>query len=124
MSSENIEMLVQLATLGQIRALKELLCAHRDINVNLKNEDGNLAVVEAARRNNPEMVRLLVQYGADLSAKDAMGREVKGWAKKYNNEEILSLFNQKSFENDQMETKIDKNKVNNGKSSPPIVSCK
>jgi ankyrin repeat protein len=89
MSNEQIPLL-QIVSLGQIEKLRDLLRTSK-IDVNETDENGGLAVVIAARRNDLSMLRLLVEHGAKLNEKDGWGRTVDGWARKHNNIEMLTF---------------------------------
>ncbi len=90
--------LIQIVKLGQIRALKEFLSKSKNIDVNQKDEHGNFAAIEAARNNDLDILKILVDYGAKLNLKDGFGRTVDGWAKKHNNKEMIMYIESKLSE--------------------------
>ncbi len=90
MSDETIE-LIQIAKLGQTRALKNLLSKSKDIDVNQNDEFGNFAAIEAARNNDLDMLKTLVERGAKLDLTDGFGCTVTGWAKKHRDEEMINF---------------------------------
>ena len=93
MSDEILELL-QIVSLGQIRALENLLSRSKNLDVNEKDEYGNFAAIIAARRNDLDMLKLLVEHGAKLDLKDGFGRTIMGWAIKYKNEETIKYINE------------------------------
>jgi uncharacterized protein len=78
-----------LASLGQIRAVKEMLVNQYDPNE--KDDNGCTAVMVAAQRNDFEMLQLLAKYGASLDVKDSCGRTPLGWAERYKNAKMVSF---------------------------------
>lgn len=97
MDEENSELLGTVS-MGQIRALNELLSESPNIDVNGKNVDGNFAAMIAAQHNDLPMLKLLVSHGARLDLKDGFGRTVMGWAKKHKNNEMVEFINNKLSE--------------------------
>ncbi|MBQ6738048.1 MAG: ankyrin repeat domain-containing protein, partial [Synergistaceae bacterium] len=65
------------------------------INVNAKADDGQTALMYAARFNkNPEVLRALINVGADMKAKDNLflGKTARDWAVQSNaNPEIIKI---------------------------------
>ncbi|KJH49002.1 ankyrin repeat protein [Dictyocaulus viviparus] len=59
--------------------------------------EGEFAVHIAAKSNQLETVRLLLEYGADLCQKDAMGRNVIHWAAANSSSTLKELSNEASF---------------------------
>ncbi|MFO7955892.1 MAG: ankyrin repeat domain-containing protein [Candidatus Brocadiia bacterium] len=57
---------------GSMRVLKARLAEGADVNVT--DEHGDSPLLAAAERSDPEMVRLLIEHGADLHHVDAGGR--------------------------------------------------
>lgn len=60
-------------------------------DVNEANSDGDCAVLVAARRNDLELFKILIEAHANLDVKDAAGCSVLDWAKQYNNTEMIEL---------------------------------
>lgn len=60
------------ATLGDARAVDQLLQIHRPL-VNTTNRFGHTALHIAAYHNHPQVVRVLLQRGADIHIKDQCG---------------------------------------------------
>ncbi|KAK0721372.1 hypothetical protein B0T21DRAFT_338099 [Apiosordaria backusii] len=58
---------------GSIDVVLELLVA--GAQPNLTDEQGNTALMVAARLNRPSIMRLLIRHGADVSVKNANGRD-------------------------------------------------
>lgn len=127
MSEEKTEknaMLIQIIVLNQIEVLKRLLARNPNIDLNLKDEYGHLPVIEAAKRNNLSMVKLLVEHGAKLHDKDGMGRNVEGWAKKHNNKDMINFLEQDPSNATPKKSKSSPGKDNDGSDLSNIVSCK
>ena len=60
------------ATMGDARAVDQLLQVHRPL-VNHPNKFGHTALHLAAYHNQPQVVRILLQHGANAHAKDSYG---------------------------------------------------
>ena len=75
---------------GDTAAVKDLL--DKGVNVNAKTRYGATALSYACDRANLELVKLLVERGADVNAKDTFYGEVPlGWALGKGNVEIVKL---------------------------------
>ena len=75
--------------MGYAPGVEKLLIAGK-CDVNYVNDDGDTALMVAASRNDTEMMRLLITYGANLDA--GMGREyLMGNAEYYHNNEMVLL---------------------------------
>ena len=90
---EETSLLIGIVSLGQIKALNELLSQYTNLDVNEKDDDGNFAAIIAAKHNDLSILKLLVHHGAKLDLKDGYGRTVIGWAKKHKNEEMIYFIN-------------------------------
>ena len=53
------------------------------------------ALIEAANVNNLDIVKYLVQNGAEVNAEDSRGGTALGWAKKHNNAEMINFLEAK-----------------------------
>jgi ankyrin repeat protein len=99
MSDEKLE-LIEIVSSGQIKAVRELMDKKNSgalkLDLNERDGEGNLAAVIAAKRNDLEMLELLVSNGARIDLADSYGRTVEGWARKYKNEEMLQFIMSKS----------------------------
>lgn len=82
--------IVQAAALGQLDDVKELLNNH-DVDVNESDDAGTTAIINAAKRNDTLMVKLLIQGGADIEATDDFGYSAAIWAKQNDNQEMINL---------------------------------
>ena len=83
--------LIRLVSIGNVPAVKKLLSAAK-CKVNYINDNGDTALMVAANRNDTEMMRLLITYGANLDA--GMGREyLIKHAESYHNNEMVLLIN-------------------------------
>jgi ankyrin repeat protein len=86
--SEEIKVIVDkfftLVSLGQIKAVKEFIESD-NIDVNLQNEYKNCAVLIAARNNDTNMLKMLIEKGAKIDVADSDGRTVTGWLKYHKN---------------------------------------
>ena len=59
--------------------------------INHANEDGNTALIIAANKNNKEMVKLLLENGADPSIKNKYGKTALDIANEKGNQEIIKI---------------------------------
>jgi ankyrin repeat protein len=118
MSDERNEMLIQIVVLGKIEILRKLLARDENIDLNLKDEYGHLPVIEAAKRNNLPMVKLLVKHGAKLHSKDGAGRNVEGWANKHKNKDMINFLKQDQSHTPQTKSKSSTGKDNFGSDLP------
>lgn len=60
-------------------------------DVNIKDSNGNTALIEAIRNNQPEIVNLLLKAKADVPIHNYLGKNATTYAKETNQEEFLSL---------------------------------
>ncbi len=85
LSPQEIEML-QVAAKGDTARVKELL--DKGVNVNMRGNDRNTPIMEAAYGGHFETVKLLLDHGADLSAKKNDGADARGLA---HGKEVIEL---------------------------------
>ncbi len=86
LSPMQVEML-QVAAKGDNARIKELL--ENGVNVNMRGDDQNTPIMEAAYGMHLDTVKLLLDHGADLSAKKIDGATPIGLAR---SKEIVDLF--------------------------------
>lgn len=90
--SPEIIPLTSLVSLGQLAAVRELKQKLNDrLTVNNQDASGNLPATIAAERNDLPMLKLLVEYGADLELLDGRGRNALGWARKNQDNEMITF---------------------------------
>jgi ankyrin repeat protein len=87
----DISILLDMIALGQIETVETVLNESPGYDVNQKNKLGTFPALLAANQNNLRLLKLLVTHGARLDQKDASGRTVMGWAKKYDNQEMIDF---------------------------------
>lgn len=85
LSPQQVEML-QVAAKGDNARVKELL--DRGVDVNMRGNDQNTPIMEAAYGGHFETVKLLLDHGADLSAKKTDGADARGLA---HGKEVIEL---------------------------------
>lgn len=91
MEKDNV-LLIEIVALGQIQAVKELIQKlGLELDLNEKDSCGNVAIIIAAERNDFQMLKLLLENGANLNVKDGRGRTVKGWILHNKNIEMLEF---------------------------------
>lgn len=83
------ELLLLCAGLGHEKIARALL--DKGINVNAKGIKQRTSLMAAAAFDKPDMVRLLLEYGADLDAKDEDGLSAIQVAENKGNHEVLTL---------------------------------
>lgn len=86
LSPQEVEML-QVAAKGDSAKVKELL--DKGVDVNMRGNDRNTPIMEAAYAGHLETVKLLLDHGADLSAKKSDGADPRGLA---HGKEVIELF--------------------------------
>lgn len=87
MENERDVKIVDVVSLGQLEDTRELI--RRGLDVDDPDENGNYAVTMAARRNDLEILKILIDAGAELNLFDGMGRKAITWARKYKNQEMI-----------------------------------
>jgi len=85
LSPQEVEML-QVAAKGDNARVKELL--DKGVDVNMRGNDRNTPIMEAAFGGHVETVKLLLDHGADLSAKKNDGADPRGLA---HGKEVIEL---------------------------------
>jgi len=69
----------------------KFLIDHEPNAINSKNDEGKTALHYAIERNKPEVVKLLLEYGADLNIEDPKGSTPLDYTTRTNNEEINKI---------------------------------
>jgi uncharacterized protein len=69
------------------------LLLDRGAKTNLKSKDGQTALVVAAGRGDDILAKILIDHGADPTIGDNLGMSAASYAKLFNNEKMLALFN-------------------------------
>lgn len=86
--------LITVVSMGYASGVKKLL-EHGKCDVNYVNDDGDTALMVAARRNDVKIMKMLIAYGANLDA--GMGREyLILHAESYHNNDMVLLINNHS----------------------------
>ena len=83
--------LLKAIEIGQIGTARAFIAEGDDVNE--FSESGNCPLLEAASRNDTQMVELLLEHGADPEVHDMRKNSPLSWAKKYNNAEMENLIN-------------------------------
>jgi uncharacterized protein len=79
--------MLQVAAMGNTARVKELL--DKGVDVNMRGNDRNTPLMEAAYGGHLETAKLLLDHGADLSAKKTDGADPRGLA---HGKEVIELF--------------------------------
>jgi len=75
-----------------------ILLSDPSININYSDYSGETALIKAVQRGKGSVVRILLdQKGIDVDAVDDSGRSALDYAKRYENQEIVKLFQQKGY---------------------------
>lgn len=69
--------------------LKKLI--EQKCNVNEKDASGTCAIIEAAKRNDTDMVKMLLDAGAKPLVQNRMGCSTLSWAEHHKNTQMLSM---------------------------------
>ncbi|WP_131784117.1 ankyrin repeat domain-containing protein [Legionella gresilensis] len=125
--------IIEMAKLGQIQAIIERLNTYTQkndlLNIDEEDDEGNSAILIAARRNDLKMLKILLDHGANRNVVDVYGRNALYWAKENGNtkmqflletpakeisgDEIMAIENSSSFktiseEQEEIQSSVDK----------------
>lgn len=81
--------LMEAAQLGDLKTAGLLLERHADTDI--QSKDGQTALILAVGRKDIPMVKLLSEHGANWKITDSLGMSALGYAKLFNNKDILSF---------------------------------
>ena len=84
--------LMEAAQIGDLKTAQLLLSKNADTNIQGKN--GQTALIFAVGRKDVAMVKLLIEHHADWNIADRLGMSALGYAKLFNNKEILEAMQQ------------------------------
>jgi len=84
--------LMEAAQIGDLKTAQLLLSKNADTNIQGKN--GQTALIFAVGRKDVPMVKLLIEHHADWNIADRLGMSALGYAKLFNNKEILEAMQQ------------------------------
>ena len=84
--------LMEAAQIGDLKTAKLLLSKNADTNI--QSKDGQTALIFAVGRKDIPMVKLLIEHHADWNIADRLGMSALGYAKLFNNKEILEAMQQ------------------------------
>ena len=84
--------LMEAAQIGDFKTAELLLSKNADTNIQGKN--GQTALIFAVGRQDIPMVKLLIKHHADWNIADQLGMSALGYAKLFNNKEILKAMQQ------------------------------
>lgn len=86
-----IEAFFQAVKNNKVSAVKKIL--NQGVNVNEKDDElGNTAISHAVFARNPELIKLLLEHGADSHVKNNRGYSTLDAAKLLGSNEIIELF--------------------------------
>lgn len=80
--------LMDAAQLGDLKTAELLLSKNADTNI--RSKDGQTALIFAVGRQDIPMVKLLIEHHADCTIADNLGMSALGYAKLFNNKNILA----------------------------------
>lgn len=83
--------LIDYVKLGDITKVQELIAA--GVNLNHQDEYGYTALIWAASYSKPDMVKLLLNSGADDQITDIDKHNALYWANYYGHPEVIELLN-------------------------------
>ena len=84
--------LMEAAQLGDLKTAQLLFS--KNANTNIQSKDGQTALILAVGRQDVPMVKLLIEHNADWNIADRLGMPALGYAKLFNNKEILEAMQQ------------------------------
>ena len=84
--------LMEAAQIGDLKTSELLLSKNADTNI--QSKDGQTALILAVGRKDTQMVKLLIKHHADWNITDRLGMSALGYAKLFNNQEILEAMQQ------------------------------
>ena len=84
--------LMEAAQIGDLKTAELLLSKNADTNI--QSKDGQTALILAVGRKDTQMVKLLIKHHADWNITDRLGMSALGYAKLFNNKEILEAMQQ------------------------------
>ena len=84
--------LMEAAQIGDLKTAELLLSKNADTNI--QSKDGQTALILAVGRKDVPMVKLLIEHHADWNIADRLGMSALGYAKLFNNKEILEAMQQ------------------------------
>lgn len=99
--------LIDYVKLGNITKVQELIVS--GVNLNHQDEYGYTALIWAASYSKPDMVKLLLEAGADDEITDVDKHNALYWANYYGHPEVIELLN-KSLDGKKVLTKKKKGK--------------
>ncbi len=85
--------LINLVSINQLEEVRELL-AGKDCNINEVDDTRTSALHMAASNNNTEMVKLLLESGADPCVFNDLGQTPLSIAKAYRNDILISILSE------------------------------
>ncbi|HNQ68361.1 MAG TPA: ankyrin repeat domain-containing protein [Bacteroidales bacterium] len=99
--------LIDYVKLGNVTKVQELIVS--GVNLNHQDEYGYTALIWAASYSKPDMVKLLLEAGADDEITDVDKHNALYWANYYGHPEVIELLN-KSLDGKKVLTKKKKGK--------------
>ena len=77
---------------GNLKSAKEIeVLIQQGADVNIKNKDGNTALIIASEKGSLDLVNILLEGGADVQQKDGRGWTALMWASSCRNKEIVEM---------------------------------
>ena len=77
---------------GKLKSAKEIeVLIQQGADVNIKNKDGNTALIIASEKGSLDLVNMLLENGADVQQKDGRGWTALMWASSCRNKEIVEM---------------------------------
>ena len=84
--------IIELANMSLIQDIKQRIEKRND-DVNEENDDGDTAVIVAARRNDLALLKYLFSVGGSADVRDILGHSPTFWAMRNKNTEMVELIN-------------------------------
>lgn len=91
--SPQADALLRAAREGQANTVKSLLVA-QDVDVNVRDEQGNTPLIEAARNGHDDIVRTLLAAKADVRAKNNAGQTALMLALQGGHDQVVAALKQ------------------------------
>jgi len=89
---------MEMISLGQVEIVKKIIEKDSTV-INKRDNYGNYPIIEAARCNNFEILKILVNSGAKIDVKNCLNQTTLFWVERNNNDEMKNFILKSNLEN-------------------------